>query len=191
MISAPTKLAAIFTSAGADTQGPLAQAVTDWRAAGAAIVGVLAQAHGLPDRTCGAGFLRDIVSDKPYPIYLETAPLDTSCHLDAAGVDSACAAIIPQIADSDLVVLNKFGKLEAAGAGLAPAFAAAVAAGKPVLTTVSKLHRAAWLAFAPGVVVLPAERTALNDWWRKLRGGETHQIATAQPGQDGRRRTGT
>jgi hypothetical protein len=65
---------------------------------------------------------------------------------------------------SDLVVLSKFGKLEVAGGGLMPAFRAAVAAGKPVVTTVSSLHRETWRAFAPRVVALPATSRALDDW---------------------------
>jgi hypothetical protein len=130
------------------------------------IAGVIGEAHGLPGRTCSAGILRDIVSGQPYPIYLETAPSHTSCHLDAAGVESACAEILDQVSMSDLVVLSKFGKLEAMGLGLANAFAAAIAAGKPVLTTVSDRHREAWAAFAPDAIYLIADEAALQAWWR-------------------------
>lgn len=168
MTPAAGKTAAVLGSDGARAQALLATMVAHWRAAGARIVGVIAEPHGLPERTCGAGILRDIVSGRPYPIYLETAPSHTSCHLDAAGVAGACAAILDQIAASDLVVLSKFGKLEAARGGLAPAFAAAMAAAKPLLTTVSDNQRDAWRVYAPDAVVLDAEGAALQDWWRAV-----------------------
>jgi hypothetical protein len=143
--------------------------VAKWRAAGIHAVGVISQAHGLPDRTCSAGVLRDIVSGDPYPIFLETLPEGTSCHLDAAGVENACASVLDQWAASDVVVLSKFGKLEAMGEGLAPAFKAAFAVGKPVLTTVSAKHRDAWRAFAPETTFLSADDVTIMMWWQSLR----------------------
>jgi nucleoside-triphosphatase THEP1 len=169
MTYAADRIATVVGADGAATQALLAAAAAGWRAAGVKVVGVTAETHGLPDRICSAGFLRDIASGKSYPIYLETAPRDTSCHLDAAGVDAACAAIRTLIQASDLVVLSKFGKLEAMRRGLAPAFEAATAAGKPILTTVSEKHREAWRAFAPSAVDLAADDAAIQGWWRGLR----------------------
>ncbi len=169
MTPSTQRVAAVAGGDGAAVQALLAATIAEWRAAGAKIVGVLGELHGLPDRTCGAGFLRDVAFDRPYPIYLEAAPSRTSCHLDAAGVAKACAAILGQIPTSDLVVLNKFGKLEAMGEGLAAAFELAIGAGKPVLTTVSAKHREAWRTFAPQAVFLDADRAALQNWWRAMR----------------------
>jgi nucleoside-triphosphatase THEP1 len=73
--------------------------------------------------------------------------------------------VLGQVATCDLVVLNKFGKLEAIGQGLAPAFNAAIAAGKPLLTTISENHIDAWLAFAPGAIALAADKAMLQRWW--------------------------
>jgi hypothetical protein len=129
------------------------------------VVGLIAEPHGLPGRTCTAGLLREIASGTRHSIYLETTPLDTSCHVDAPGAEKAGAAVIAQIPASDLVVLSKFGKLEAGGAGLMAAFRAAIAAGKPVLTTVSDVHRDVWHAFASEAVTLAATPAAIKDRW--------------------------
>jgi nucleoside-triphosphatase THEP1 len=163
------KIAAVLADDGTSTQALLAAIVADWRDSGVKIAGVIGELHGLPDRTCGAGILRDIASGKPYRIYLETPPHQTSCHLDAAGVANACRAALDQISMSDLVVLNKFGKLEGMGEGLAPAFELAISAGKPVLTTVSNQHRDAWRTFAPDTIFLSADKAALQSWWRAIR----------------------
>jgi Protein of unknown function (DUF2478) len=163
------KIAAILTGDGAATQNLLKAMVADWRESGIRIAGLVGELHGLPDRNCGAGFLRDVASGKPYAIYLETPPSQTLCHLDAAGVASACKVLLDQIPISDLVVLNKFGKLEASGKGLAAAFELAIGEGKPVLTTVSHRHCDAWRAFAPATDFLPADKVALQYWWRAIR----------------------
>lgn len=165
MISSAGKIAAIVSDDGAAVQVTLGEIVADWRSGGVKIAGVIAEPHGQPDRACGAGFLRDIVSGAPFSIYLDAPQSRSSCHLDADGVARACAGVLKQIPASDLVVLNKFGKLEAMGAGLAPAFNAAAAAGKPLLTTISKNHVDAWREFAPGTAILATDKAALQAWW--------------------------
>ena len=162
------RIAVVVGADSASVQALLARMAAGWRASDAAVVGLTAQTHELADRTCEAGFLRDLVSGAAYPMYLEVVRASTSCHLDAAGVEAACAAVLGQIPESDLVVLSKFGKLEAGHSGLVPAFEAAFAAGKPILTSVSGRHRDAWRGYAPGAVELPAEEAVLEQWWRSL-----------------------
>lgn len=69
------------------------------------------------------------------------------------------------ITDSDVVVLSKFGKLEAGGRGLIGAFEAAAAAGKPILTTVAEKHLEAWDAFAPEAETIAPSVAAIERWW--------------------------
>lgn len=176
MISAVPAIAAVIGADSQFVQTLFATVVADWRAAGVKVVGVIAETHGLADRSCSAGFLRDIATGKPFSIYLETAPSHTSCHLDADGVNAASASLMLQVQTGDLVVLSKFGKLEAMRSGLTGAFEAAIAAGKPVLTAVSEKHRDAWRAFAPDATFLPTEKTALEAWWRDL-GVSSHAAA--------------
>ena len=65
------KIAAVLADDSAATQALIAAMVADSRDSGAKIAGVIGELHGLPDRTCGAGFLRDIASGETYRIYLE------------------------------------------------------------------------------------------------------------------------
>lgn len=160
-----TKIAAIESADKAIVQRFFNETATRWRAAGVHVVGLIEEVHGLPDRTCNAGSLRDIVSGKSYSIYLEIPPPHTSCHINAAGAEAAGAAVLEQIGDCDLVVFSKFGKLEAGCGGLIDAFKAAISAGKPVLTSVSSKHRDAWCEFAPTAVMLPANTAAVEAWW--------------------------
>lgn len=152
----------------ARVQGLFAQAVDRWRDAGERVAGVIEETHGLAGRTCNAGVLRDVTSGERYSIFLEILPPGKACHIDATGAASAGAAVLSNIATCDLVVLSKFGKLEAGHAGLIGAFEAAVSLNKPLLTTVSEKHRAAWDAFAPQANVLPPSIDAILSWWRGL-----------------------
>lgn len=115
---------------------------------------------------CSAAFLRDVALGRRFSIQLDAAPAGTSCHLDAAGIGEACAGLLPQIAGADIVVLSKFGKTEAAQQGLRAAFSGAIAAGRPLLTTVSPKHAEAWAAFAPRAVWLEPDSGAIERWWQ-------------------------
>lgn len=68
----------------------------------------------------------------------------------------------------DLVVLSKFGKLEAeCGSGLVPAFVSAIEAQVPILTSVSSRFQSAWEAFAsPMFRPLRADCASLDQWWQ-------------------------
>jgi hypothetical protein len=182
-------VAAVVGADSAAIQSLLAAAVAGWRRSGAKVVGLLAEPHGIPDRSCGAGILRDIVSSKPFPMYFETPPQGTSCHLDPSGLETAGGALLGQIAASDLLVLSKFGKLEAMGGGLVAAFEAAIGAGIPVLTSVSEKHREAWERFAPGAACLSADDVAIQAWWQSIGEGRkdvgARQIKDLAPRAEG------
>jgi Protein of unknown function (DUF2478) len=73
-------------------------------------------------------------------------------------------------AGCDLVLLNKFGKLEIAGEGLVSAFRAAITAGLPLLTSVSPAHDDAWRRFVDReFAVLPADPAAIDLWRQAVR----------------------
>lgn len=162
-------IAVIANRDGQDTQAVLRAAADAWRRAGASVVGVLAE-DGDAEGECSAAFLRDIASGKRFSIQLDAAPAATACHLDTAGIDEACAGLLPQITDADVVVLSKFGKTEATRLGLWAAFREAVAAGKPLLTTVSAKHREAWTAFAGEAVWLEPDSGSIERWRQAVEG---------------------
>lgn len=116
--------------------------------------------------------LRSLSDGLSYPVFQDLGAGASGCALDPTSVVLASEAVRAGIeAGCDLVVLSKFGKMEALnGSGLIPAFIAALEAGVPVLTSVAPKFDAEWDAFAsPYYVVLPAEDDALEDWWRSVR----------------------
>lgn len=161
-------IAVIANREGRNTQALLRAAADAWREAGAKVVGVVAEDDEAGGE-CSVAFLRDIASQRRFSIRLEAAPAGTACHLDAAGMDDACVGLLPQIAGADVVVLSKFGKTEAMRQGLWAAFRKTVAAGKPLLTTVSAKHREAWAAFAAESVWLEPDNGSIERWRRAVK----------------------
>lgn len=137
----------------------------------ARLAGVIAEDHGLPDRSCSAGFLRSLGDGERFPIFQDLGPGAKTCHLAGDGAVAAAVTVRRDIAGGcDLVMLNKFGKLEAEGGGLRDAFGAAIEAGIPVLTSVSAKFVAAWESFAaPLFVVVPDDADRIDAWWQAVR----------------------
>jgi hypothetical protein len=150
--------------------GPLIQQLFQtladrWRSS-LRLAGVIAEDHGLPDRACTAGYLRGLGSGERFPIFQDLGPGSQTCHLEGGGALAAAVAVQRDIAAGcDLVLLNKFGKLEADGGGLRDAFSEAIEAGVPVLTSVAPAFAAAWEEFADSLyVVLPADADRIEAW---------------------------
>jgi hypothetical protein len=130
------------------------------------IAGVLAEPHGIPDRTCRAGFLRCIATGKRYSLFDESGQVAEFCNLDGSSAAAAAEAAAEDIARGcDLVILNKYAKLEQGGEGLCQAFAAALRLGIPLLTSVSPARSECFGAFVgSGFATLAPDPAAIDAW---------------------------
>jgi hypothetical protein len=166
-MTAPNAIAVIANRGGSDNQALLTAAAAVWSRAGLRVVGLTAGNAG-PGKTCSAGFLHDIAAHEQFSIRLDAPAPGSTCSLDPSGMERACQAIRAHVPSADVVVLSKFGKFETMQRGLWPAFEMAVSAGKPLLTTVSVKHVAAWEAFAPKAAWIEADQRAIEEWWRRI-----------------------
>jgi hypothetical protein len=72
-------------------------------------------------------------------------------------------------AGADLLIINRFGKRERDGKGLAYLIDRALGADIPVVIAVSQDRFAEWIKYAGGMSVkLACEQPALETWWRKV-----------------------
>jgi hypothetical protein len=135
------------------------------------VAGVIAEGHGLADRRCRAGYLRHIAGGERFSIFADRGSGSRACHVDQDGAAAAAEAVRRDIiAGCDLVLLSKFGRLEAAGKGLWRAFAAASQARIPLLTSLSPAAAKAWENFAgTGFITLPADASAIDSWLNSVR----------------------
>jgi hypothetical protein len=103
----------------------------------------------------------------------DLGPHAQGCRLDPMALESAVGLVAARLgADTDLLIVNKFGKHEAEGRGFRDLIAEALGLGIPVLVGLNSLNRAAFEDFAGGfATALPPERAALAQWAEAAIGG--------------------
>jgi hypothetical protein len=137
------------------------------------IAGVVAEGNGLTEGKCSAGHLRCVTGGELFSIFADQAAGSAACNVDGRGAVAAAEVAEQDIARGcDLVLLNRFAKLEEAGGGLCRAFAAAIRARIPLLTSVSPQRSGAFERFAEtGFTILPPDAGAIDAWVEAVRSG--------------------
>ena len=136
------------------------------------VVRGLIQRNGPDNPACGCTMmLVDLDTSDHYRISQNLGPESTCCRVDTAGFAEASQVLRRAMAsDTDLVVVNKFGKLEAQGLGLADEMMAIMAQGIPLITTVEMTSLEIWREFTGGLAdELPANCGGLMRWWDGIR----------------------
>ena len=89
------------------------------------------------------------------------------CRLDVDGLEQAVVAVEELLTeDTELLVINKFGKHEANGRGFRNAIGQAIALGVPVVCGVNVLNREAFEDFCGGEArFIEADPGALSQWF--------------------------
>lgn len=166
-LSSAPRIGVLHGAPGPVLQQFMWDCATRWRAAGARVHGVLERHDGSGAHTSDAVTLVDLASGAEFPVFQDLGGESTACHLDPSGIVAACAAICRTLeGGADLLILSKFGKLEAERSGLIDAFGAAIARGVPVLTAVAPAYRDAWAAFsAPLAADVALDPGAVDAWW--------------------------
>lgn len=118
---------------------------------------------------CNDMVLEDLASRKRVMVSEDRGPMAKGCRLDSSALEEMAGLTLASIAPGvELVIVNKFSKSEAEGAGLRQVIEAAVLAGIPVLVGLNATHRAAWEAFSGGDTDwLPPEQTPIEAWCQK------------------------
>ncbi|HEX7854284.1 MAG TPA: DUF2478 domain-containing protein [Sphingobium sp.] len=156
-------IAVVQGATGEAIQALFARFVDRW-ATRARIVGLIEE----PSATGDDSQLRSLADDSRYRLFQDLGAGSAACGLDTGELVRAGEAVRGDVvAGCDLVILSKFGKLEAENrSGLIAAFSAAVEMQVPIVTSVAPRHADAWARFAdPLSVILPADMQALEDWW--------------------------
>jgi nucleoside-triphosphatase THEP1 len=165
----PERFAAVIYRPEDDIDSLLAKFALDLKNSGVRVGGVVQLNERGPDGNKDVSIL-DLASGRRIALFQKLGSGATSCRLDPAALAEASVALARAVADqADLVVVNKFSKQEAAGAGLRAELAEAILAGLPVLTGVSEQCLPAWTAFTGDRgTTLFCESPAIAGWWEDL-----------------------
>ena len=161
------QIAALQGAPGETIQTILSQFAEELKRDGFRVAGVVEVSRCSATGACKSLAVRDLTSETVIKFSQDLGAGSTACNLDPSGLAQACEAVERAIEDgADVVVLSKFGKLEAARGGLCDAFRAAILADLPIITTVSPLLAEEWAQFAgPLSNKVPATMDALGAWW--------------------------
>lgn len=121
--------------------------------------------HGPDVHPCDI-VLEELVSGETVALALEMGPETEVCQLDPAKLERVAGMVDTTLDEGlDVLILNKFGKREAAGSGLYGTIAKAASAEIPVLISVSQEQRAAWDTFCGGEgQILKPDTNAVMTW---------------------------
>ncbi len=159
-------LVAIVYANEAYPQATFAQFVDDCRRRGLPMAGVLQ--HAACSETAGPCdvVLEDLTTGQRTNLFEDRGPGAKGCRLDVAALAEVNGQIARSLnADPALLILNKFGKVEAEGGGLLDLVATAVDCGIPVVIGVPIRNLDAWRNFAGDMSVeLTADPAEIQDW---------------------------
>ncbi|HRE21233.1 MAG TPA: DUF2478 domain-containing protein [Rhabdaerophilum sp.] len=181
MSDAPADLpliAALPYTEGTYPDALLDRLVRDFQSAGYRVAGVLQHDFARRDRTRCDMNLEDLASGELVALSEDRGEASRGCRIDQSGLARAAALVESSLRREtvDLLVVNKFGKIESEGGGLRDAIAEAAACGIPVIVGVPLRNLDAWNAFA-GVFAIsfPATGAGLGVWlgahraeWREI-----------------------
>lgn len=161
------RIAAIHSASSPQMQHTLFAFAQHLRNQGFRVAGVVETSPCDGESRCKNMSVQDLTSGRTYPITQKLGAGSEACNLDPGGLALACGLVEDAIQSGvDVVVLSKFGKLEAARSGLCDAFRAAMVADIPVITAVSPPLSQEWDRFAGDLSkFVEAHVDALSAWW--------------------------
>nr|WP_066723667.1 MULTISPECIES: DUF2478 domain-containing protein [unclassified Bradyrhizobium] len=116
---------------------------------GLRLAGLVQHNTARPGRSRCDMVLEELASSELIGISQDRGPLARGCALDVGQLLSAMQIVRAALdTGPDLVILNKFGKTEAEGAGFRPLIADAIEAGLPLLIAVPWRNIESWRLFA-------------------------------------------
>ena len=166
MFDAQCDLAALVYDEHQDPDAVLRDFAADLNARGFRAVGMV-QAGQCADSSLSAVLLP---SGEKLLLSQDFDPAARGCRLDLGRLQNAGTRIAEALeAGADLLIVNRFGKRERDGKGLAYLIERALATDIPVVIAVSAKSFADWIKFAGGMSVkLACDRHALDVWWSNV-----------------------
>ena len=134
------------------------------------ILGVI-QAHPEVSFAYGSQMgIIDLSSGAYISIAQDLGKHNTSCCIDAEAISNSSRILqSARMQNPDLIIVNRFGKLEAEGTGFADEMLEIMSEGLPLLTVVSERFLPMWREFSGGLATeIAPDSTALHQWFEHI-----------------------
>lgn len=158
----------------------LADVVARLEAYGVALAGTVQTNIHRDDRRLCDMDLRLLPDGPMVRISVDRGALARGCRLDPHVLEQAVVGVADALDKAELLVVNKFGKQEAEGKGLAGVIADALERSLPVLVGVNGLNLPAFLEFADSFATeLTGDAESIADWCMAALARASFKAATA------------
>jgi nucleoside-triphosphatase THEP1 len=110
--------------------------------------------------------LEDLATGKVIKASQDRGALASGCRLDSSALEESVGLAASSIgAETDLIIVNRFGKQEAEGRGFRAMIEQAVLLDVPVLVGLNRAHLDSWREFVGETPqLLPLDLDAVSDW---------------------------
>src|SRR5882762_4948184 len=168
MFDSQCDLAALVYEQDQDPDEILRQFASDLNAQGYRAVGLVQLGHHCLDAPKLSAML--LHTGEELQLFQNLGACATGCRLDVGQLLDAGAQVASAIDQgADLVIINRFGRQEREGKGLAYLIERALSADIPGVIAVPAHRFADWIRFAGGMSVkLRCDRDALDAWWNSV-----------------------
>jgi nucleoside-triphosphatase THEP1 len=162
------KIAAVLYDGGAGPQTDelIAELARGLRCAGFKLAGAVQSNVAIPGRSRCDIVLEDLATGRTTKTSQDHGPLARGCRLDSGALEESVGLASSSLGtETDLVIINRFGKQEAEGHGFRPMIEQAVLLGVPVIVGLNRTNLESWRAFVGGEAeLLPPELCAVSSW---------------------------
>jgi hypothetical protein len=174
MFDAQCDLAALVYTENQDPDETLREFASDLKETGYRAVGIVQLGRHYPDASLSATL---VPSGEQFRLYQESNAYSSGCRLNVGQLKCVGERIAKTLDDgADILIVNRFGRQEREGKGLAHLIAHALGSDIPVVIAVPSHHFSDWITFAGGMTVkLHCNRESLDAWW--------HLVSTGASGQ--------
>ncbi|ABD89964.1 DUF2478 domain-containing protein [Rhodopseudomonas palustris] len=165
-ISATPKILAIVYTDGGVASPYIAELGYRLREVGTSVAGIVQYKSSLPRPSRCAIEVEELSSRFVLQLSEDEADQPFGCRIDPEALAEAAALIAAALRKNpDVVILNKFGRLEAEGGGLREIIAEAILLGTPLIAGVPRRNLAPWRAFTKGLAEeISIGSTRLYQW---------------------------
>ncbi|HEY4204645.1 MAG TPA: DUF2478 domain-containing protein [Xanthobacteraceae bacterium] len=168
MFDAQCDLAALVYEAGQDPDRLLLAFATELQGQGLRPVGLVQRGH----HDAGAAALPALLlhTDEEFDLFQDAAAYTAGRRLDVEKLAHARARMTAAVTEgADLLIVNRFGRQELEGRGLAQLIEHALGRDVPVVVPVPSFRFDDWIKYVEGMCVkLACERSSLDLWWARV-----------------------
>ncbi|WP_017525924.1 DUF2478 domain-containing protein [Pusillimonas noertemannii] len=161
-------VAAIVHEGKGSADGPMLEFVQRLQSRGRVVRGLVPGPQSDP-HDCATRTVQDLEDGTVYPIGQSLGKESKACCLDPGALLKAGVVLRRAIeTGADLIIVNRFGILEADGEGFSAEMLELMTRGYPVLTVVSPPYLDAWREFTGGLAIeLPPDVDEILRWFDK------------------------